>query len=424
MANLNMKRIYSLLIFTSAALHLWSQTTDTLDRKTTVYGYSTAVLFESGSSGMNQYMLYRMGLGGYMSPEKIENAEKHIHKQNRLGVRSIYEIGILLKAPGDTSRKARFAPSRLYISQQQFLGAKHSMGAWQLVFRGNAPYLGKTLDFGNTAFTQFGSRSLVAQWDKLLTANSGKFSISGSLGVGQLLAYRKMNISQGTIYTDTSRNYVDAKYSADYTNAGANAGKGMGYGGLLGLDFNLSLSNNRMFHGGVRDLGWFKYNNADVLTKNMSEAVRINQTSVGLKTLNSADWLEYLKDTVNVALAPDSSTNSKWIMAPTRFFLTYQTAKARVSLDYLRITGYLPRLTYMPAKFIRLKSFSLLPEAQLGGFDTWNVNMQMVYTHALGKKSDRRYIYAYLQLRGIEAMMFPGLTHGAGLQFGISVMHF
>lgn len=423
MANLNMKRIYSLLILISAAVQLWSQIQDTTSSKNGIYGYSTTVVLESGSSGMNQYMLYRMGLGGYMSTEKIENVEKHIHKQNRLGVRSMYEIGILLKASSDTNRKGRFVPSKLYINQQQFLGARHSMGAWQLVFRGNAPYLGKTLDFGNSGFTQFASRSLVARWDRLLTSNSGKLTVSGILGVGQLLAYRKMNITQGSLYTDTSRNYVDVQYAANYSNAGANAGKGMGYGGLLGLDFNWLLNNNRQFYGGMRDLGWFKYNKADVLTKDMSEPARINQTSIGLKTLNSADWLEYLKDTVNLALAPDSSTNSKWIMAPTRFFLTYQTAKAMVTLDYLRITGYLPRLSYMPSKFIRLKSVDILPEAQLGGFDTWNVNMQMVYAHSFGTKSDRRFIYAYVQLQGIEAMMFPGLTHGAGLQFGISLFH-
>lgn len=377
---------------------------------------------ESGSNGMNQYMINRLVLGGYMGTEKIEKAEKHIHAHNRMGVAASYSVGFNLKSSADTNH--RWLPEYVYLTQNQIVGASFSQGAWQSVFRGNAPYLGQTLNLGKSGFTQFASRAILFQWKelKILPDKSGR--IAFDIGLGQLLAYRKLNIKSGSIYTDSSRNYVDAQYSGTYVNGGSNATRGIGYGMTFGSI--VSIPNKGGLRFGISNLGVYKYNHGDKLSKEMDAPARIHQTTLGLKSLNSTDWINHLKDTVNIALAPDSAKSSAWIVSPFTVFLEFNYKVMKIKMDYIFMQGYLPKLSISPARLVFKKNkFLFNPEFQLGGFDTWNLNAEIMYLNILRNGNrDKGYVHGFLRVQGIEAWALPSLTHGSGVWLGLSVSRF
>lgn len=371
---------------------------------------------ETGSNGMNQYMMNRLALGGYMKDEEIESAEKRIRKQNRIGVLSA--VGFYADIKGNDTSLSKWMPNAVGIMQENHFGSSISEGAWQLLFRGNGKYKGQTLDLSGTRFTQFSSRRLEFAWTGLMPKNTKDYNLTLYLGVSQLLAYRNMSMTQGSLFTDGDLQFVDAQYSADYINTGAVRQQGRGWGAAVGFNLYKRLSGSRSdFSIEVRDLGFYQIQNAMHLTHKMDQSVRINQSSIGLKSLNSADWLEYLRDTVNQTLAPDSAFENRAVLMPFRLGTSFSFGNYLFQMKYVYLPGYLPNLKLRHAKWnLNGKGFGVYPELSLGGFDVANLNLNFNYSKSMLKK----YFFVSLQLQGIESMILPKLTHGAGAALQLS----
>lgn len=427
MVSLNMKRICNLgLIIFATAQVLSANNTDSL---TSSKGYmslvNARVLLESGGSGMNQYMMNRLGFGGYMSGDKIENAEKYIHANNRFGFVAGFSLGAGIHSNTDTSSHvSNWVPNSVLVGQNTIVGGNYTLGAWQTVFRGNAPFLAKKLELGKTSFTQFQTREVTAGWDDVYKSSSKNVFVSVFLGVSQLLAYRNLNLESGSLYTDSTRNYVDAGYSAEYTNTGRDGLRGTGWGLKTGFNFVINAQKKPIVLA-IYDLGFYQINGAQYLEKKMSGTVRIQQSEIGVQSLNSADWIEYLRDTVNASLAPDSTTVSKAILAPFYVYSSFHLGNFNMQLEYRYINGYLPRLSIVPHKSIQLfKGMGATPELQLGGFDTYNLNFKLQYYKNYGKPGNIRVVNIYAKIWGIEAFAFPQKTRGAGVSLGMSIARF
>lgn len=371
---------------------------------------------ETGSNGMNQYMMNRLALGGYMKDEEIESAEKRIRKQNRIGVLS--SVGFYADIKGNDTSLSKWMPNAIGIMQENHFGSSVSEGAWQLLFRGNGKYKGQTLDLGGTRFTQFSSRKLEFAWTGLIPKNTKDYNLTLYLGVSQLLAYRNMDMTQGSLFTDGDLQFIDAQYSADYINTGAVRQQGRGWGAAVGFNLYKRISGSRTdFSIEVRDLGFYQIQNAMHLTQKMDQSVRINQSSIGLKSLNSADWLEYLRDTVNQSLAPDSAFENRAVLMPFRLGSSFSLGNYLFQIKYVYLPGYLPNLKLRHAKWnLHGKGFGVYPVLSLGGFDVVNFDLNFNYSKSIANK----HFFVGMQLRGIESMVLPKITHGAGASLQLS----
>ena len=86
-------------------------------------------------------------------------------------------------------------------------------------------------------------------------------------------------------------------------------------------------------------------------------------------------------------------------------------------IKYVYLPGYLPNLKLRHAKWsLYGKGFGVYPELSLGGFDVANMNLNFNYSKSIAKK----YFFVSMQLRGIESMLLPKLTHGAGASLQLS----
>lgn len=371
---------------------------------------------ETGTNGMNQYMMNRLTFGGYMTDESIERAEKGIRKNNRIGL--ISSVGMFADIKGNDTSLSKWIPNVVGLMQENYFGSVISQGAWQLVFRGNGMYKGQSLDLSGTRFTQFSSRKLQFAWSGLRAKNAKGFNYTFYLGISQLLAYRNMSMTSGSLFTDGDVQFVEAQYSADFINTGAVKQSGAGWGAGLGFNMYKTLPNARYgITVEVRDLGFYQVQNAMHLTKNMDQSVRINQSSIGLKSLNTADWLEYLRDTVNQALAPDSAFENRTVLMPFRLGTSFSLGNYIFQLKYVYLPGYLPNLKLRHAKFnLHGNGFGVFPELSLGGFDIVNFDLNFNYSKSIANK----HFFVGMQLRGIESMVLPKITHGAGASLQLS----
>lgn len=430
-----MKQISNVLMVLSAsATPLWAGTDhgfsplkDSLSRssKRVEYGY-LFLTAGAGSNGMNQYMLNRLGFGGYMSTERIEEAEKKIKENNRTGFYLSAGITAPLSYKPDTAarRNWRLKPVSVSVGRISAMGTLYSGDAFRLIFRGNEPYLGRRLELGGSGLRQFAGNYVVVDFDeayKKKTGN-GQFAIFGfSAGLGQLTAYRNLQLKEGWLYTDSNRNYIEAQYDGSFYNAGTDNLTGVGYG-LTG-DFTLRWGKPRSFYYvRVMNLGVYYVPDGISMKKDMDAPVRINQSVIGIKSLNSDSWLEDLRDTVNGGLAPDSMNRDAWVVSPFTVVWKLFTPKIHISMDYMALRGYVPRLSLAPAKGIwNYRRLRLSPEFQLGGFDNYNFNLGLQYTVVRTEgQAARKQIGFLLRFQGLEGWILPRKDHGAGLVFNLS----
>jgi hypothetical protein len=227
-----------------------------------------------------------------------------------------------------------------------------------------------------------------------------------------------MDMAQGSLFTDGNLQFIDAQYSADYINTGAVRQQGRGWGAAVGFNLYKRISGSRTdFSIEVRDLGFYQIQNAMHLTHKMDQSVRINQSSIGLKSLNSADWLEYLRDTVNQTLAPDSSVESRVVLMPFSLRTNFSLGNYIFQIKYVYLPGYLPNLKLRHAKWnLHGKGFGVYPVLSLGGFDVVNFDLNFNYSKSIANK----HFFVGMQLRGIESMVLPKITHGAGASLQLS----
>lgn len=431
-----MKRIFKVLIFSVASFaggfagEVSAQKTDDSIRKKPqgpLVRMSFSVNASSGSNGLNQYVLNRLAFGGYMSPAELEHAESMVKDNNRTG----FVLGSNLNLPfsfrPDTVKRRdwRFKATGISIAQLSAAGIMYTKDAYRLVFRGNEPFLGQKLNLGPSGMQQFAVRTVSVNfadvYRRKMADQDTRFGFS--LGLGQVTAYRNLKITEGWLYTDSNRNYIDAQYDGSFYNAGRNTGAGVGYGlnsdlylrwGKSGSNYLLQISN----------LGLFYIPDGDDLSKDMNGPVRINQSTVGIKNLNTDSWLEDLRDTINGGLAPDSAKASKWVVSPFTVAMSLYTSKWVLKADYMNIRGYIPRISMAPLKpLFKIKKFRFTPELQLGGFDNYNVNLGVNYNIIDPESKKKQWVFQ-LKFQGLEGMALPRYDHGAGAFFSLQYLMF
>jgi hypothetical protein len=382
---------------------------------------------QTGSNGMNQRLMNQLGFGGYISSSDLENAEKRIKERSRMGMFISSSVQFRLSKKTDTaSRKTwRLKPTHIVILQENRMGSSFNKDLWQLVFRGNDPYLGQTLDISKTRFSQFATRTVSVQFQDAFLNRNKNTSFGFSVGVSQLLSWRNMFIPNGTIYTDPDRNFVDVQYQMDFRNTGRDDLSGKGFGIITGLDFHHDWKENQLsFY--IHNLGFYQVNDAQRLYKEMDTPVHVKQSTVVFKSTSSSNWSEYLQDTINPSLSPDTGSFSGTVFAPVQFRLNYGNKRFALGLDYMAIAGYVPRLTIAAArnslKIKGINNFYYTPEVQLGGFDTYNINLGLAYRLVFRSSPKENRMLLQLKVMGIEALALPALEHGAGLSLSLSYL--
>lgn len=311
--------------------------------------------YYSGSTAITNKFFNYYYLGKFIDTELKNDVSKRLDDNDNLigaGFNASLTYIYSIKDTND-SKSIYFAG----ISSRHFAESNFSRDLFELFFRGNKQFEGKTAYFNDYRFRLFEYQKLT--WGKLMvnSGDSSKFSFgySGSLLLGQ--RFNDINVS-GSIYTAPGGEYLDVNangnmHATDSTHTGF--GSINGYGASIDLYLHYPISNSIALHLMVSDLGFINWNNkTSVITVDTSyhfEGVAVN------------DLFDFSDSVFSSSSLSDS--------AQANGFLTHHTKKNYSTVLPVRATL---ELEYAYNEKI---SFSLIDEIMTGDFYRNSVTLRV-----------------------------------------------
>ena len=371
------------------------------------------------SQRMPAGMLYPFVGGGIgtdiirKSSEQIGDARSHL--QGQAGTKVNFDDWSRLLLP---SKKIGWTYCYAYTS---LYAAQFDQPAFDLVFRGNAPFAGKTLESRDLRFNTMSWNHLgaVATW------RNQKKGIKFQAGAGWVFMrnYQNLRMPSGAVFTSAVGDSVFMGYDLDYTRKDRNPD---GFYSLShGFATSLAISGYKwreewtakagrflQWHIEVSDLGMVS------LGKHASryqakQGVQVFGWDVPFTPYgidSTASFRNYF-DTLLKTLNPARSEASQWVMLPALFRAELsiglgQKGIVDARLDYRMYPGFIPRARLEYSHYAK-KSFGMHLNAAYGGVHSGDIGIGLSF---------RAWESLWITARAIsvEGLLLPGVTGGAG----------
>jgi len=282
--------------------------------------------------------------------------------------------------------------------------------------------------------------------------------------IAQVTQYNLLKTQDMSLYTSPIADSVVIN-GRFYSQSTAGLGFGQkGLGVMMSMDRTMRISSSgsgrlaKPIYYGVRDFGVLflptlsvdsRGYTWDENTKGLKPAgeslikeVTVNQAVVNSRDLQLGNWFTSQRDTLNSRLNVNSQKRSGTVISPftlyaQRELFSYSPSNQSASkkglgkafhhvmdlnCTYLNVPGYMLSTTLSWGSYYRPKgeqkwtSFYSEYYLGLGGFDTWNLGYKGFLKSNIIGMGQTSFM---LDLRGIEAWIFPRRQHGAGISFGV-----
>lgn len=380
--------------------------------------YKFNFLTETGARGATQYFLNRAIFGGYVSPENMDKSVKLLGKNgNAAGVHSefgFYFRDVFVKYKKDSNSTLKYPIKRfgLGLEQKSFMGSSFSGDFFRLIFQGNAHFLGKNLEIKNAKIKYLQYRTLDFYWNKdLIKYKYQTVLFIEKISLVQGIGYAKLNMRNSNVFTHNWGDTVSGKMDATLQQKFGNFWKGTGLGLASSFRVNITRKAIVLF---VTDFGFLYQANVTTYTKKNN--FLLHQYYVTRNDFIGNFFTQHLKDSVTQSLSLDTGKINKIRMLPLQLQVSKYFSYGRyISLQYLSLPGYLPKLSYY-FKSIWSKRINVFPNISLGGWDNVDLNLKLQY-------EIRRRNRISITFNGLESYVLPKITHGAGIFFQLFMQY-
>lgn len=370
------------------------------------------------SQRMPAGMLYPFMGGGISndiirkSSDRIGDAQSHLQGQAGILVQ-FDDFGKYLIPSKKISWSYQYAYTNLYASQ-------FDQPAFDLVFRGNAPFAGKTLESRDLRFNTM-------SWNRLGTQASwrpqnSKISYRAGANWVFMRNYQDLRLPSGSLFTSAVGDSVFMNYDLDYTRKDRNSNGfyDLSHGfsaqfGIAGIKQASKLNRSLSWSIEVQDLGMVSLGKR-ASRYQAEKGVQVFGWNVPFTPYgidSTASFRNYF-DTLLSRLDPARSEANEWVMLPARFraeVLTWIGKKSdilRARLEYRMFPGFIPRASLEYTKRLNPKgSIALHATAAYGGVPNGDIGLGL---------SIRPWSSLWIQAQAIsvEGLILPGKTGGAG----------
>jgi len=420
----------------------------------------------TGSNVLPFSFMGKMAFGGYISPQATEGVETRLKSQNRAGYMQsigivVYPLKRRFKSEQSIAANNKAEVVSIGIRNIQMAGVTFSGDAYRLVFRGNGYYKGKTLEVGSNHFFALGMNTV----DFGISVPKSKHIEKLYFSIAQVTQYNVLKTQDMSLYTSDIADSVVIN-GRFYSQSTAGLGLGQkGLGVMMSMDRTMRFGSSGSGKGpkspiyyGVRDLGvlflpalsvdsrgyiWDE-NTSGLKPAGESpiKSVTVTQAVVSSRELQFGNWFTSQRDTLNARLKVVSQTRSGTVISPFTLYAQKELFSYRprnqseskkglgkayyhamdVNFTYLNVPGYVLSTTLSWGSYYRPKgeqkwtSFYSEYYLGLGGFDTWNLGYKGFFKSNIIGIGQTSFM---LDLRGLEAWLFPKRQHGAGISFGV-----
>jgi len=400
---------------------------------------------ESGSNAVPLSMVSKFAFGGYISPESMNNYQSLLSNSNRMGASQEYRLTLYPIVGFESNKNISLKTVELLI--QDVLGANFTQDAFRLFFQGNTNYLGQTLNADKNEIESWRNRVL-----RFVFKTKSKFfgfSVNPNIQFGQCLSYTRISTKDIKLTSDQLGDKVDFSGSGYFASTGYSFG-GNGYGLQAGLDLTKSILNTNGLLTNIelklQNFGFYSFSDVNVTGKDAvwnangegltpdsyqnSKPLNLTAVQINASDLRFGSWFTRQKDSIVSKLNLVDSKRRGMIMSP---FTIYAGIDFRnrnnfnaklfnqlISLKYINVIGYLPRLNYMATfkgKYNSKKSNKTSPffyqvGASVGGFDDFDINCGLSFASFNFKGKP---LVWGINLIGIESFIIPSKWHGGGI---------
>jgi hypothetical protein len=339
--------------------------------------------FEAGSNGMSTRLVNKLVWGGYISSDLKAESSKHLKARNNFGIVLDYDMSAFLKG----NKKFDWL---IGVKNQEVLNATYTRDFFNLMFYGNAPYAGQTVNLGNSnvnalRFQEIKVGAILHQVDSV-----AKIGVSLSFLKGEQLFFIKTK-ANSSLYTseDGSEIIFNSNFNmalSDTTNRKITSVNGIGASADIYFEtpYKSSLGKRCVLIVNANNIGfihWWK----NSVQYNSDSSLRF--TGYHINSIND------LKDSTLNRINGDSLLRTLSNARTENFNVNIPTNLVIINRIYFNNTWMLSvgfrnifNANYIPYGFIepemRLNRFTFNLHAGYGGYVKFNVGAAVTYNSA------------------------------------------
>jgi hypothetical protein len=401
---------------------------------------------ESGSNAVPLSMVSKFAFGGYISPESMNAYQSLLSSSNRMGACQEYHL-MLYPIVGGIERNKNISLKTIELLIQDVQGANFTQDAFRMFFQGNTNYLGQTLNANKNEIESWRNRVI-----RFVFNSKSKFfgfTLNPSIQFGQCLSYTRISTKDIKLTSDQLGDKVDFSGSGYFASTGYSFG-GNGYGLQAGLDLSKSILNSNGMLTNIefklQNFGFYSFSDVNVTSKDAvwnangqgltpdsyqdSKPLNLTAVQINASDLRFGSWFTRQKDSIVSKLNLVDSKRRGMLLSPFTVYAGFDFRNRNnfnsklynqlISLKYINVIGYLPRLNYtatFKGKYNSKKNNKTTPffyqvGASVGGFDDFDINAGLSF-NAFNFKG--KPLVWGINLMGIESFINPSKWHGGGI---------
>jgi hypothetical protein len=336
--------------------------------------------------------------------------------ENEKRLRSVNRLGLEMNAGLTWMQKGKKFTYVAGLNERRLFNARFSKDFFELLFRGNASYIGKEAKLSPLNITYFNYESLYLGIQKDLKEKN--LMLGGGISLIRGGTFDQAKIKKGTLYTDTASAYLD--FNMDYQLAySGNSGSAFGSTNGLGLATTFYLSwikGKGQLNFEVRDLGFITYKNLNVYSGNST--YRYNGYDVNnILQFNDSIFSNFKADSIAKDMGLSKERKNLSYLIPATFHLNYiYHYNDRLSLvggiKHMINASYIPRF-YLKSLYYLKNDLVIIPMIAYGGFGRGDFELGI-------SKSFKDKLMVSVNMFYLEYFLLAKKSSGNGLNLSVT----
>jgi hypothetical protein len=318
-------------------------------------------IYDINSNAITNDFTKSLFFRGFIDDKVKDEVSSQLKSMNRFGLEGLGGLTYKYQYKKDLTIVAG-------IYHRELFASKFTNDAFELVFRGNSMYSGRTAQLSGLKINSLNYQSLYLGAIKEVKPN---LKIGGGVSFIRGGNFRTLTIKRGSVYTDTAGAYLD--FDLNFNLQLANNNPYFSSNGIGGaLNFYLMLEQEKgVLTVEVRDLGIIQWNKMDTYRGNSTyhyDGVQVDN----LLNFGDSSFVSTKADSVAKDLGIVKEQKGSTFFIPATFNVSYlynysEKFSLQGSIRYMLNVGYLPRVSLKGIVSLSNR-FVVTPAFAYGGF--------------------------------------------------------
>jgi len=352
--------------------------------------------FYYASNSITNKFLKTYYLNGFISNELKDDVSENLRDRNRLGADFTTEIYFSHKP--DSMFGLTNIGWFVGVKNINHLNAGFTRDLFEVYFRGNKNYEGKTADFSDLNYMSLKYQQLQFGLSKKTRKDSVTYEAHAALGFNMGQQLLRINAPVADLYTAYIGEYLDVNVSGEIHNSDSlhkKLGSYNGFGFSTDLFFSAAIKNKHFYSISVSNLGFIRWNNQSTELR-VDSNFRFN----GVDVTSLLDFSDSVVSTISIdstlkqPFLSKRKYNSYTLFLPAKIEVLYMRAtknqylNAGIGINYILNADFVPEI-YLRADYKRNRNRVVL-NISYGGYTTFGTgiffshNFRKGYTISLG----------------------------------------